>query len=192
VSAGVGITLGMIAGYVGGKFDALVSRFTELLLAFPYMIFVIGAMAVMGPGFWNLIWALSFKGWVEFFRLARALTMAEKSKEYVEAARALGRPTPVIIAAEILPNILSSLMVLATMRMGKMIVMESSLSFLGLGIPPSIPAWGSMINDGRRYLLTSWWVATIPGIALAGLVLAMNLVGEGMRDVLDPKLVSGS
>lgn len=182
----------MIAGYVGGKFDALVSRFTELLLAFPYMIFVIGAMAVMGPGFWNLIWALSFKGWVEFFRLARALTMAEKSKEYVEAARALGRPTPVIIAAEILPNILSSLMVLATMRMGKMIVMESSLSFLGLGIPPSIPAWGSMINDGRRFLLTSWWVATIPGIALAGLVLAMNLVGEGMRDVLDPKLVSGS
>ena len=97
-----------------------------------------------------------------------------------------------IIAAEILPNILSSLMVLATMRMGKMIVMESSLSFLGLGIPPSIPAWGSMINDGRRFLLTSWWVATIPGIALAGLVLAMNLVGEGMRDVLDPKLVSGS
>lgn len=191
ISAVVGITLGMISGYIGSTVDTLVSRASELLLAFPYLIFVIGAMAIMGPGFWNLVWALSFKGWVEFYRVARALSMAEKRKDYVEAARGLGRPAPLILVAEILPNIQSSMLVLATMRMGNMIVMESSLSFLGLGIPPRLPAWGSMINDGRRFLMTSWWVSTLPGIALAGLVLAMNLLGEGMRDVLDPKLVNG-
>ncbi|HAI86004.1 MAG TPA: peptide ABC transporter permease, partial [Firmicutes bacterium] len=171
--------------------DRALARFTELLLAFPYLIFVIGAMSVMGPGFWNLVWALSFKGWVEFYRLARALVMSEKNREYVEAARVLGRSDGVILTCEILPNIVNSMLVLGTLRMGNMIVMESSLSFLGLGIPPRMPAWGSMINDGRRYMLTSPWVATFPGLALALLVLGMNLLGEGLRDVLDPKMMEG-
>ncbi|HBK61484.1 MAG TPA: ABC transporter permease, partial [Firmicutes bacterium] len=160
ISAFVGVGLGMVAGYYGGVLDRALARFTELLLAFPYLIFVIGAMSVMGPGFWNLVWALSFKGWVEFYRLARALVMSEKNREYVEAARVLGRSDGVILTCEILPNIVNSMLVLGTLRMGNMIVMESSLSFLGLGIPPRMPAWGSMINDGRRYMLTSPWVAT--------------------------------
>lgn len=191
ISAALGVGLGMIAGYYGGLLDRALARFTELLLAFPYLIFVIGAMSVMGPGFWNLVWALSFKGWVEFYRLSRALVMSEKNREYVEAARVLGRSDGVICVREILPNIVSSIMVLGTLRMGNMIVMESSLSFLGLGIPPRMPAWGSMINDGRRYMLTSPWVATLPGLALALLVLGINLLGEGLRDVLDPKMMEG-
>jgi len=191
ISAALGVGLGMIAGYYGGLLDRALARFTELLLAFPYLIFVIGAMSAMGPGFWNLVWALSFKGWVEFYRLSRALVMSEKNREYVEAARVLGRSDGVICVREILPNIVSSIMVLGTLRMGNMIVMESSLSFLGLGIPPRMPAWGSMINDGRRYMLTSPWVATLPGLALALLVLGINLLGEGLRDVLDPKMMEG-
>ncbi|HHY62704.1 MAG TPA: ABC transporter permease [Bacillota bacterium] len=191
ISSVVGIGLGMLAGYYGGALDRVLARFTELLLAFPYLIFVIAIMSVIGPGFWNLVWALSFKGWVEFYRLARALTMSEKNREYVDAARALGRSDGVILVREILPNISNSMLVLGTLRMGNMIMTESSLSFLGLGIPPRIPAWGSMIADGRRYMLGAWWVATLPGIALALLVLGMNLLGEGLRDVLDPKMMEG-
>lgn len=191
ISAALGVGLGMVAGYCGGVLDRTLARLAELLLAFPYLIFVIGAMSIMGPGFANLVWALSLKGWVEFYRLSRALVMSEKNREYVEAARVLGRSDSAICVREILPNIANSILVLGTLRMGNMIVMESSLSFLGLGIPPRMPAWGSMINDGRRYMLTSPWVATFPGLALALLVLGMNLLGEGLRDVLDPKMMEG-
>jgi len=117
--------------------------------------------------------------------------MSQKTCEYVEAARALGRSDASIMISEILPNIVHSILVLGTLRMGNMIVMESSLSFLGLGVPPRIPAWGSMVSDGRRYMLNAWWVATLPGLALVILVLAINLVGEGLRDVLDPRLQEG-
>ncbi len=191
ISAALGVGLGMVAGYCGGALDRARARLAELLLAFPYLIFVIGAMSIMGPGFANLVWALSLKGWVEFYRLSRALVMSEKNREYVEAARVLGRSDSAICVREILPNIANSILVLGTLRMGNMIVMESSLSFLGLGIGPRTPAWGSMINDGRRYMLTSPWVATFPGLALALLVLGMNLLGEGLRDVLDPKMMEG-
>jgi len=191
ISMAVGVGLGLVAGYYQGTFDKIMSRFTDLLLAFPYLIFVIGMMSVLGPGFWNLILALCFKGWVEFYRLARAEVMSQKTCEYVEAARALGRSDASIMISEILPNIIHSILVLGTLRMGNMIVTESSLSFLGLGVPPRIPAWGSMVSDGRRYMLNAWWVATLPGLALVILVLAINLVGEGLRDVLDPKLQEG-
>jgi peptide/nickel transport system permease protein len=177
-----------LAGYYRGRLDGLLSRLADLLLAFPYLIFAIGAMSMLGPGFWNLIWALAFKGWVEFFRLARGETLAEKEKAYVEAAHALGRHDLTVVAREILPNIIHTTLVLATLRVGYMIVLEASLSFLGLGIPPRIPAWGSMVNDGRGVMLTAWWVSTLPGLALVGAVLATNLLGEGLREVLDPRL----
>ncbi len=184
----VGVAFGCLAGYYRGRLDAVLSRVAELLLAFPYLIFAIGAMSMLGPGFWNLIWALAFKGWVEFYRLARGETLAEKEKAYIEAAHALGRHELAIVGREILPNILHTTLVLATLRVGYMIVLEASLSFLGLGIPPRIPAWGSMVNDGRGVMLTAWWVSTLPGLALVGAVLAMNLLGEGLREVLDPRL----
>lgn len=186
ISLIIGGTLGMIAGYYGGIFDSVLSRFTEILLAFPYLIFAIGAMSVLGPGFWNLIWALSFKTWVEFFRLARAGVLAEKARDYVDAARVLGRSDFAILTSEILPNMINPLIVVGTLRMGTMMVMEASLSFLGIGIPPRIPAWGSMIRDGYRFVLNAWWLSVLPGLFLVVLVLSINVVGEALRDLLDP------
>ncbi len=188
ISVLIGTALGCITGYFRGLIDDIISRFADLLLAFPYLIFAIGVMAFLGPGFGNLITALTFKGWVEFFRLVRGEMMAEKTKEYVEAARAVGQSHRAIMVSEILPNIVQSVFVLGTLRMGYMIIMEASLSFLGLGIQPPTPAWGSMVAAGRDYLFTAWWVSTLPGIAILILVLSINLFGEGLRDILDPRL----
>jgi ABC-type dipeptide/oligopeptide/nickel transport system permease subunit len=188
ISVVAGTTLGAIAGYYRGRFDYIMSRFADLLLAFPFLIFAIGVMAFLGPGFWNLILALTFKGWVEFFRLVRGEMMAEKTREYVDAARVVGRSNPAIIVREILPNIINSVFVLGTLRMCDMIITEASLSFLGLGIQPPEPAWGYMVAAGRDYMLTHWWVSTMPGLAILVLVLSINLLGEGLRDILDPRL----
>ena len=188
ISIAIGASLGALAGYYRGWLDTLVSRFADLLLAFPFLIFAIGVMAFLGPGFVNLILALTFKGWVEFYRLVRGEMMAEKTQEYVEAARVTGQNNYAIIANEILPNIAQSVFVLGTLRMGYLIIMEASLSFLGLGIPPSIPAWGSMVSAGRDHMLVAWWISTFPGIAILILVMAINLFGEGLRDILDPRL----
>ncbi len=188
ISVAIGTALGALAGYYRGWLDQLLSRFADLLLAFPFLIFAIGMMTFLGPGFTNLIVALTFKGWVEFFRLVRGEMLAEKTKEYVEAAKVVGQRDWAIIASEVLPNIIQSVFVLGTLRMGFMIIMEASLSFLGLGIQPPTPAWGSMVSVGRDYMLTAWWVSTLPGIAILIMVLAINLFGEGLRDILDPRL----
>lgn len=188
ISVTVGATLGAMAGYFRGRLDAVTSRLADLLLAFPLLIFAIAMMAFLGPGFVNLILAMSFKEWVEFFRLVRGQVMDEKTKDYVDASRALGRPRRAIIVSEILPNVVQALFVLATLRMGFYIVAEASLSFLGLGIQPPTPAWGSMVAEGRDVLLSAWWVSTFPGLAIVLLVLSLNLLGEGLRDVLDPRL----
>ena len=188
ISGFIGTLLGSFAGYYRGRFDEILSRFSDLLLSFPYLIFAIFLMSIVGPGFFNLIVILCFKSWVNFFRLSRGEMISEKTKEYVEAAQALGESDIKIIFKEILPNIIHSLLVLATLRVGFFIILEASLSFLGLGIQPPTPAWGSMINSGRAYMLSAWWVSTIPGIALLILVLSINLLGEGLRDILDPRL----
>ncbi len=188
ISVAIGTGLGAVAGYYRGRLDTILSRFADLLMAFPFLIFAIAMMAFIGPGFGNLILALTFKGWVEFYRLVRGEMMSEKTREYVEAARALGRSHFSIILTEILPNIIQSVFVLGTLRMGFFIVTEASLSFLGLGIQPPTPAWGSMVSAGRDVMLTAWWVSTLPGIAIVLLVLSLNIFGEGLRDILDPRL----
>ncbi len=179
--------LGALGGFFRGAFDAVTGRITELLLAFPYLIFAIGMMAFLGPGFANLVWALSFKGWVEFYRLARGQTLDQAQKEYVEASRAIGQRTFRTLFREVVPNILPATVVLGTLRVGYFMVLEASLSFLGVGIPPNIPAWGSMIAEGRNVLFIAWWVSTIPGVALLILVLAINLLGERLQEIYDPK-----
>jgi ABC-type dipeptide/oligopeptide/nickel transport system permease subunit len=183
ISVTVGATLGCITGYFRGWIDQVVSRFADLLLAFPFLIFAIGVMAFLGPGFVNLIAALCFKGWVGFFRLVRGEMLSEKTKEYVEAAKVMGLSSFAIIVSEVIPNIFHSVLVLGTLRMGFFIIMEASL-----GIQPPTPAWGSMVADGRNHLMTSWWVSTLPGMAILILVLSINLFGEGLRDILDPRL----
>jgi len=184
----VGTSLGTIAGYYRGRLDDIISRLVDLLLAFPYLIFAVAVMAFLGPGFSNMLLALSFKSWVPFFRLVRAETLAQTTKEYIGAAKVSGQSTPAIIVSEILPNIFHSILVLVTLRMGTLILSEAALSFLGLGIQPPTPAWGSMVSDGRDHLMTSWWVSTLPGVAILILVMSINLFGEGLRDVLDPRL----
>jgi ABC-type dipeptide/oligopeptide/nickel transport system permease subunit len=188
ISVVVGTLLGMFAGYFGGRFDNIVSRLADLLLAFPFLIFAIGVMAFLGPGFVNLILALTFKGWVEFFRLVRGEMLAEKTKEYVEAARVTGLGSFAIILKEILPNIAQSVFVLGTLRIGYMIITEASLSFLGLGMPPTIPTWGTMVAAGRDTMMVAWWITTFPGLAILFLIMSINLFGEGLRDILDPRL----
>jgi peptide/nickel transport system permease protein len=192
LSAVFGTAFGMVGAYFRGGLDVVGARLVELLQAFPYLIFAIAMMAFLGPGFWNLIWALALKGWIEFYRLSRGETLTQANREYVEAARAMGYPTSWILVSEILPNILNTVTVVALLRLGYFMVLEASLSFLGVGIPPSIPAWGSMINDGRNVLFTAWWVSTIPGLALLVLVLAINLLGERMREILDPRGRAGA
>ena len=191
LAAVVGTALGMLGAYWRGAIDMVGARLVELLQAFPYLIFAIAMMAFLGPGFWNLIWALALKGWIEFYRLARGETLVQASEEYVEAARAMGYPGSWILVSEILPNIMNTVTVVAMLRLGYFMVLEASLSFLGVGIPPSIPAWGSMINEGRNVLFIAWWVSTIPGLALLVLVLAINLFGERLREILDPGAKTG-
>lgn len=187
ITAAFGTVVGAVGGFYRGAFDAVVGRVTELLLAFPYLIFAIGMMAFLGPGFANLVAALSLKGWVEFYRLARGETLDQGQREYVEASRALGQKRPRTLFREVLPNVLPAISVLSTLRIGYFMVLEASLSFLGVGIPPNIPAWGSMISEGRGVLFIAWWVSTIPGIALLVLVLAINLLGESLQEAYAPR-----
>lgn len=187
ITAAFGTVIGAVGGFYRGAFDAVVGRVTELLLAFPYLIFSIGMMAFLGPGFANLVAALSLKGWVEFYRLARGETLDQAQREYVEASRAIGQRRPRTLFREVLPNVLPAISVLSTLRIGYFMVLEASLSFLGVGIPPNIPAWGSMISEGRGVLFIAWWVSTIPGIALLVLVLAINLLGESLQEAYAPR-----
>lgn len=187
-STGVGILLGMISGYYGGWVDVVIQRLSDILLAFPYLVLAIALMAVMGPGFINLVMALVYKEWVTPGRIVRGEVLAAKHGEYVEAARAVGARDSHIMWREILPNTLSAVIVVATLRVAWVILMEASLSFLGLGVQPPTPAWGSMIASGREYIFSAWWLATFPGIAILITVLGINLFGEGLRDALDPRL----
>lgn len=188
IAAVIGTTLGLLAGYLRGFVDVLIGRIVDTLLGFPYLIFAIGLMAAMGPGLANIVLALVLKEWVLTCRVARAETLAAREMDYVEAARALGASPARIMLGEILPNILSPVLVVATFRMATIVILEASLSFLGLGVQPPIPSWGSMVADGRAFLLDAWWVATLPGVAIFVLVLAINLASQGLRDAFDPRL----
>lgn len=190
ITATFGTFLGALGGFFRGPFDAVTGRITELLLAFPYLIFAIGMMAFLGPGFANLVWALSFKGWVEFYRLARGQTLDQAQKEYVEASRAIGQRTWRTLFREVLPNILPATVVLGTLRVGYFMVLEASLSFLGVGIPPTQASWGGMLSqDGARaYMRTAPYIVIFPAVALTLTVLSANLFADALRDHLDPRL----
>lgn len=184
----VGTLAGLAAGYLGGAVDAVISRIVDVLLGFPYLIFAIGLMGMMGPGLQNIILALVYKEWTISCRVVRGETLATRELEYVEAARAVGASRTHIMLREILPNIMSPLIVVATTRMATIIILEASLSFLGLGMQPPLASWGSMVADGRSFLSDAWWVGTFPGLAIFLLVLAINLASQGLRDAFDPRL----
>ena len=183
----VGILAGLAAGYFRGWVDVLIGRVVDILLGFPYLIFAIGLMAMMGPGLFNIVLALAYKEWVIPCRVVRGETLAVRELEYVEAARALGAGSGHIMWREILPNIMSPVIVVATIRMANVIILEASLSFLGLGVQPPTASWGSMVSDGRAFILEAWWVSTFPGLAIVLLVLAINVASQGLRDAFDPR-----
>jgi ABC-type dipeptide/oligopeptide/nickel transport system permease subunit len=188
VSGVIGTVLGMVAGFARGALDAVLARVADVLLGFPYLVFAIGLMGMMGPGLSNIVITLVLKEWVVAFRVARGETLGAREQDYVEAARAVGCPAWRIMLGEILPNILSPVLVVATIRMAHVIIMESSLSFLGLGVQPPAVSWGSMVADGREFLAEGWWVATLPGLAILVVVLAINLASQGAREAFDPRL----
>jgi ABC-type dipeptide/oligopeptide/nickel transport system permease subunit len=184
----VGVLAGLAAGYLRGRADMVISWIVDVLLGFPYLIFAIGLMAMTGPGLVNVVLALTYKEWVIPCRLVRGETLAARETEYIEAACAIGASRLYIMVAEVLPNILSPVIVVATVRIAQVIMLEASLSFLGLGVQPPTPSWGGMVADGRGYMLDAWWLSTFPGLAILLLVLSINLAGQGLRDALDPKL----
>lgn len=183
----IGTVLGLAAGYLRGWVDIGISRLVDILLGFPYLIFAIALMAMMGPGLQNIILALVYKEWVVPARVVRGEVLAAREMEYVEAARAVGAPRLHIMFREILPNILSPVIVVSTIRMAHVIILEASLSFLGIGVQPPTASWGSMVADGRAFILDAWWVCTFPGIAILLLVLSINVASQGLRDAFDPK-----
>lgn len=187
IATAFGTALGLAAGYLRGWVDVVISRVIDILLGFPYLIFAIALMAMMGPGLENIVLALVYKEWVVPARVVRAEVLAAREMEYVEAARAVGAPRLHIMLREILPNILSPVIVVSTIRMAHVIILEASLSFLGLGVQPPAASWGSMVADGRAFMLDAWWASTFPGIAILLLVLSINVASQGLRDAFDPK-----
>jgi ABC-type dipeptide/oligopeptide/nickel transport system permease subunit len=183
-----GIILGLISGYYGGRVDNVVMRIADIFMAYPFMLLTISVIAVLGNSIFNLILVLGLSDWVTYARTIRGSVLSLKEKEYVEASRAIGTPHRVIITRHILPNVISPLLVLGTLRVANIIIWESGLSFLGMGVPPPMPTWGRMLAEGRVYITDAWWLVTLPGLAIMVTILCINLLGDGLRDALDPRL----
>lgn len=191
VAGTVGTVLGLIAGYRGKWIDATIMRIADIQLALPFMVLAIAVAGALGSSVLNTIIVLGVTGWVTHVRVVRAETLSARSRDYVLAARAVGTRDGSIILKHILPNVQALAIVSATLMVARMIIAEASLSFLGLGVPIGTPTWGVMISEGREYIANAWWVAAFPGIAILITVMAVNMVGDWLRDVLDPRMRRG-
>ena len=186
----VGIVLGLISGYYGGKTDSFIMRIADIFMAYPFMLLTISVIAVLGPSILNLILVLGISDWVTYARTIRGSVLSLKRKEFIEASRAIGTHNIIIIMRHILPNVISPLLVLGTLRVANIIIWESGLSYLGMGAPPPMPTWGRMLAEGRVYIGDAWWLVTLPGLAIMFTILSINLLGDGLRDALDPRLIN--
>ena len=184
----IGLTLGLIAGYEGGWVDELIMRITDILLAFPGILLAIALMAILGPSLNNVILALCLIGWISYARLVRGQVLKIKEMPYVMAARAIGAGKISILLRHILPNIISPIIIQATLGIAGVIISEASLSFLGLGVQEGVPSWGAMLNGGRNYMIEAPHLTLFPGLAIMIVVLGFNFVGDGLRDALDPRM----
>ncbi|HUR35162.1 MAG TPA: ABC transporter permease [Vicinamibacterales bacterium] len=191
VSSAVGIVLGAVAGYFGGRVDDVISRIIDILLAFPGLLLAIALVAVLGPSLVNVLFALAIIGWVGYARLVRGQVLRAREFEYVQAARALGASTTRILWKHVIPTALPSVVVQATLGMAGAIIGEASLSFLGLGVQPPTPSWGTMLNGGRAHILDAPHLTLFPGLSIALLVLGLNFLGDGLRDRIDPRSTTG-
>jgi peptide/nickel transport system permease protein len=184
----VGVTAGVFAGYYRGKVDAVVMRIVDLNLAFPLILLAIAIAAILGPSLRNLILVMALTTWMIYARVVRGITLSLREREFVQAARAIGANDARVMILHILPNLFAPVMVIWTLELARVILMESALSFLGLGVPPPTPTWGRMLAEGRNYLTVAPWIATFPGLAITITVLGVNFFGDGLRDLLDPRL----
>ncbi len=184
----IGVPLGLIAGFFGKNVDAVIMRIADIQLAVPFILLAIAIMAVLGTGLVNVILVLGVSSWVGYARIVRGSVLSLRAQPFVESARSVGMRDRRVVSHHLLPNVWTPVLVIATQGVGGAILAESALTFLGLGISPLIPTWGAMIADGRNYLTTAWWISTLPGIVLTTTVLAIYFLGDGLRDVLDPRL----
>ena len=188
ISGVLGMLIGLVAGYFGGRVDDFLMRLADIQLAFPFILLAIAVIGVLGPSLQNIIIVIGVSSWVVYARVVRGEVLSIREREYVQAAIALGSQHWRVLRHHVLPNTLTPWLVVATLDMARVIVIESALSFLGLGVQPPTPTWGGMLADGRVYLSTAWWLATFPGLAILITVLGINLFGDGLRDTLDPRL----
>jgi peptide/nickel transport system permease protein len=188
ISGLLGMALGLISGYFGGRIDDVCMRLADIQLAFPFILLAIAVIGVLGPSLPVIIVVIGVSSWVVYARIVRGAVLSLREREFVQAAHALGGRDGRILLRHILPNALTPWLVVATLDMARVIVIESALSFLGLGVQPPTPTWGGMLADGRVYISTAWWLATFPGLAILVSVLGINLFGDGLRDTLDPRL----
>ena len=191
LAGAAGVVLGLIAGYYRGWLDDVLMRVGDIQLAFPVLLLGVALLSVLGASLANLIAVLTLSGWVTYARIVRGETLSLAEREFVAAARALGARDGHVIRRHILVNVWPPIIVVATFSVARVIIAEASLSFLGLGIPPPAPSWGAMLDEGRNYLTTGWWLALFPGLAILAVVLGINLVGDWLRDLLDPRLERG-
>jgi peptide/nickel transport system permease protein len=183
----VGCGLGMLGGYFRGQADAVIAKVVDVQLEIPFLLFAITVIAVLGPSLRNLLVILAISGWVTFARVIRAQTLSLREQAFIESARSIGCHPAWILARHVLPNVASAALVIVSLEMGRIVVLESTLSFLGLGVPPPTPSWGMALADGKEYLITGWWLATFPGLAIMLVVLCMNVLGDTVRDWLEPR-----
>ena len=188
ISGVLGMAIGLCAGYFGGRVDDFFMRLADIQLAFPFILLAIAVIGVLGPSLRNIIVVIGVSSWVVYARVVRGEVLSIREREFVQAAIALGSLDGRILLRHVLPNAFTPWLVVATLDMARVIVIESALSFLGLGVQPPTPTWGGMLADGRVYLSTAWWLATFPGLAILITVLGINLFGDGLRDTLDPRL----
>ena len=188
VSGFIGITLGAISGFFGGKVDFVIQKLVEVVWAFPPLLLGITIMAFLGQGLFNLILALVAQRWIPYCRVVRGQTLSLRSRDFVTAAQGLGASNRQIITRHIIPNLIQTSLVIGTFAMASSIIAEASLSFLGVGVPPEIPTWGTMLADARIYISTSWWMPLFPGLCIFITVLGINLLGDALRDLLDPRM----
>ena len=188
ISSSIGVLLGLAAGYFAGRVDWSIMTLVNVMLTFPFVLLALAVIAVLGPSLLNMIAVLGVTDWPLYARVIRAETLALREREFVMAGRALGMSHLRIVFRQILPNLVSVIVVIATLQVARVIILESFLSFLGLGVQPPTPAWGNMLGEGRVYMLNSWWIATFPGLAIFVTTLAINLMGNALRDWLDPHM----
>jgi peptide/nickel transport system permease protein len=188
IAVSLGTVIGAVSGYFGGAVDTALMRFVDMLISFPRLVLLITVIALFEPSLPLVITVLGLTLWPSSARIVRGEVLSLREREYVEAARALGLSAPRIIFRHVVPNVMGPVIVAATLGLGNIILIEAGLSFLGMSVPPPTPSWGNMINSGREHLVQAWWVATFPGLAIVMTVIAFNLIGDGLRDALDPRL----